>query len=255
METMQALRITLEGEVTSFRYPHFMWGQQPTFEMPPPATIYGHICSAVGEWLDPDGLQFAYHFTHQGMFTDLEHIHAGGMAEPISSRKRKELVSQGYSAVTMYGESTVTPFQRALLFRPRLTLYLNRLELEPAFRSPRFALVLGRSQDLCSYPPGGVRVVSLERRERVCYEHTLLPLEMGARTRRGVAVLMPRYLDYQRGRQPTFAQYLMLRERVLSSRLELPPANALSEWCDTTVPLVNDHARAVIWHSFVGGAS
>ena len=88
METMQALRIEIVGDVTSFRYPHFMWGVQPTFEMPPPATIYGHICSVVGEWIAPEGLRFAYHFTHEGKFNDLEHIHAGGMVEPVSAQKR-----------------------------------------------------------------------------------------------------------------------------------------------------------------------
>lgn len=251
METMQALRITLEGEVTSFRYPHFMWGEQPTFEMPPPATIFGHICSAVGEWISPEGLEFAYHFTHAGKFTDLEHIHAGGMVEPVSPRKRKELESLGYPDVTLYGESTVTPFQRELLFRPRLTLYLNRLDLAEAFRRPRYAVVLGRSQDLCTYPPGAVQIVTLERQQRVSYEHTLLPLTMGTRTRRGIAVMMPRYLDYGRARQAMFAQYLMLPERVLSSRLDVTYQETVSEWCDPTVPHIQEHFRAVIWHSFV----
>ena len=67
---MDVLKIVAEGVTTSFRYPHFTLGIQPTFDMPPPATIYGHICSAVGEWLDPDGLQFAYHFTAEAKAND-----------------------------------------------------------------------------------------------------------------------------------------------------------------------------------------
>ncbi len=62
---MRVLKVVLEGITTSFRYPHFMMGVQPSFPMPPPATIYGHICSALGEWIDPKGLAFAYHFTAQ----------------------------------------------------------------------------------------------------------------------------------------------------------------------------------------------
>lgn len=58
---MQVLKVVVEGLTTSFRYPHFVQGVQPTFEMPPPATIYGHICSALGEWVDPKGVTFAYH--------------------------------------------------------------------------------------------------------------------------------------------------------------------------------------------------
>ncbi len=253
METMQALRVELEGEVTSFRYPHFMWGMQPTFEMPPPATIYGHICSAVGAWLeDPASVQFAYHFTHAGKFIDLEHIHAGGMAEPVSTRKRKELLQQGYNDVSLYGESTVTPFKRELLFRPRLTLYLNRTDLEPAFRSPRYPVILGRSQDLCIYPPRAVQIVTLEQREQVYYEHTLLPLEMATRTRRGVTVMMPRYVDYHRRREPDFAQYLLLNERVLPEADQLLTfGTPQPAWCDPTAPTYQGYGRAVVWHSFI----
>ena len=212
-----------------------------------PATIYGHICSAVGDWPDPAGIAFAYHFTHQGKFTDLEHIHAGGMAEPISARKRKELAAAGHHDVSVYGESTVTPFVRELLFRPRLVLYLDRLDLTAAFRSPRYAVVLGRSQDLCTYPPRAVQVVDLEQRDSAYYEHTLLPLAMGTQTRRGIAVMMPRYVDYRRGRQPDFAQYLMLNERVT---LDLTYARAESVWCDPTAPTYKDLGRAVVWHRF-----
>src|SRR5260221_7605158 len=72
---MRVLKVTLEGITTSFRYPHFMTGVQPSFPVPPPSTIYGHICSALGEWVDPEGLAFAYHFTAQESVVDLEHIH------------------------------------------------------------------------------------------------------------------------------------------------------------------------------------
>jgi CRISPR-associated protein Cas5t len=226
-----------------------MWGVQPTFEMPPPATIYGHICSAVGDWIAPQGLRFAYHFTHEGKFNDLEHIHAGGMVEPISAQKRKELARQSYTDVTLYGESTVTPFQRELLFRPRLTLYLDRLDLEAAFRSPRYVVVLGRSQDLCTYSPGGVQIVTLEQHASAYYEHTLLPIAMGAATRRGVAVMMPRYVDYQYRRQPTFAQYLMLNERVLPPHMQMVGTPA-PVWCDPAAPRQNGYHRAVVWHTF-----
>lgn len=252
MRTMQALRVEIVGDVTSFRYPHFMLGVQPTFDMPPPATIYGHICSAVGDWIDPASVRFAYHFTHSGKFTDLEHIHAGGMMEPISTRRRNELARQEYHNITMYGESTVTPFVRELLFRPRLVLYLDRPDLESAFRSPCYPVVLGRSQDLCTYPPGAIEVVMLEECQAAYYEHTLLPLSMAARTQRGVTVMMPRYVDYWQGRQPHFAQYLMLNERVLPRSRGLQTFGAAeSVWCDPAAPRFKDYARAVVWHSFV----
>lgn len=247
---MRVLRVRLEGDVTSFRYPHFMWGSQPTFDMPPPATIYGHICSAVGEWLDPTSLRFAYHFTSLAKFTDLEHIHAGGAVEAISPRRRREFATRGHPEVALYGEATVTPFNRELLFRPRLTLYLDRPDLAEAFRHPRYAVALGRSQDLCSYPPGGVEVIDLEQCEVGYYEHTLLPLAMGAQTRRGVAVMMPRFVDYRNRRQTSFAQYIMLKDRVVSTDIQTF-GDTEAMWCDGTAPRFKDVGRAVVWHSFV----
>lgn len=250
MATMRVLRVTLEGDVTSFRYPHFMWGTQPTFDMPPPATIYGHICSAAGEWLDPASLRFAYHFTSSGKFMDLEHIHAGGAVDTISTARRREFAARGHTDVTVYGEATVTPFARELLFRPRLTLYIDRPDLAHAFRRPHYPVVLGRSQDLCIYPPGGVKIIELEQQEAAYYEHTLLPLDMGARTRRGVAVMMPRFVDYRNGRRPSFAQYIVLHERVLSADVQTFGAPE-AVWCDPTVPQYKNACRAVVWHSFV----
>jgi len=46
---MRVLKVVAEGPITSFRYPHFMQQIHPSFQMPPPATIYGHISSALGK--------------------------------------------------------------------------------------------------------------------------------------------------------------------------------------------------------------
>src|SRR5438105_3365290 len=99
---MRVLKVVLEGVTTSFRYPHFMLGVQPSFPMPPPATIYGHVCSALGEWVDPTGLAFAYHFTGEGSGEDLEHIRVLGAA----SGKRPG------SAQPKVLEGNINPFKR-----------------------------------------------------------------------------------------------------------------------------------------------
>jgi CRISPR-associated protein Cas5t len=138
---MRVLKVVAEGLTTSFRYPHFMQEIHPSFQMPPPATIYGHVASALGEWFDPSGVQFAYHFTYEGSCKDLEHtiVLTPGVGYLPGSKIPKVL------------EGNVTPFTRELLFRPRLTLYLNRPEWESAFRSPHYVVTLGRSQDLFTY--------------------------------------------------------------------------------------------------------
>ncbi len=231
MATMQVLKVVAEGLVTSFRYPHFMWQKQPSYELPPPATIYGHLCSAMGEWLDPRGLRFAYHFTYSGKVEDMEHIHAG---------------------------NTVMPFHRELLFQLRLTLYLNRPEWEQAFRQPRYVVVLGRSQDLFTYT--SVSQITVEQTERAYYEHTLLPYDdWSTRVLAGNAAMMPRFVDYTRRREASFGRYLALSSKIVDDPDTIgKDSNRVRRYADSPLPWVdpevrdrNTLARGLVWHSFV----
>jgi CRISPR-associated protein Cas5t len=243
---MHVLKVVAEGLTTSFRYPHFMQQIHPSFQMPPPATIYGHICSALGEWFDPTGVQFAYHFTHQGQGrnVDVEHIivlsPSGGNLPGTEIPK----VLQG----------NVNPFERELLFQPRLTLYVNRPEWEPAFRSPRYAVVLGRSQDLFTYTHVGV--VELEQANRAYFEHTLAPHEMALRTMRGITVLMPRYLDYARNRAPTFSRYVVIGKQVMSDEfIQFGDRSNGPYWVDPTTPEAKGAHLGLAFLSFTGDDS
>lgn len=240
---MRVLKVVAEGLTTSFRYPHFMLEIHPTFQMPPPATIYGHICSALGEWFDPAGVRFAYHFTHQGRVRnrDIEHVI---MLRPATGY----LPDTGIPKVL---EGIVAPFQRDLLFQPRLTLYINRPDWEAAFRSPRYAVTLGRSQDLFTYTYVGV--IELQQADRAYFEHTLAPHEMALRTMRGVTVLMPRYLDYTRNRAPTFERYVVIEDRILSDEFyTFGPQPHGPYWIDPTTPKVKDAHLGLVFLSFVG---
>jgi CRISPR-associated protein Cas5t len=189
-EGIDLLRVELAGEVTSFRYPHFTQGFQPTYDMPPPSTIYGLICAAVGRYLtddERDRLRFGYVFHHSGKFVDfMEHLHFKDPIQPF-------------------------PFDRELLFRPRLTLYLTDLALESAFRAPVYPMVLGRSQDLVTIQ--SVEVVGVQRVERGYLEHTLLPMWMATRLPKNVSVAtMARYVSPNR--QPEWSRYALLRDVV-----------------------------------------
>ena len=238
---MRVLKIVAEGLTTSFRYPHFMQGMHPTFEMPPPATIYGHICSALGEWVSPEGVQFAYHFTYRAKADDVEHIHV------LTSSKGK-LPGTRLPKVL---EGAVNPFKRTLLFGPQLVLYLNQPDWEPAFRSPCYAVVLGRSQDLFTYTSVGV--VDLVKSERAYFEHTLAPYRMTMQTGRGYAILMPRFLHYHNNRAPVFARYIVLHRRVHSDEfLRLSNAPAETYWVDPTTPAVRNAYLGLLFHTFVG---
>jgi len=238
---MRVLKIVAEGLVTSFRYPHFMQGVQPTYEMPPPATLYGHICSAVGEWFDPIGVEFAVHFTFQSRFEDIEHTH---ILTPGRGRLKGTSLPKAL-------EGQVNPFQRGLLFRPRLVLYLNRPEWADAFRHPRYPVILGRSQDLFTYIT--VEIADLEPATSAYFEHTLAPYSFARRTAQGIVVLMPRFLDYRRNRCPTFGRYVVLNRRV-HSRNFLRFAGETEEqfWTDPTAPEISGDPLGLTFHTWVG---
>ena len=199
---MRVLKVVAEGITTSFRYPQFMQQIHPTYEMPPPATIYGHIASTLGEWFDPKDVRFAYRFTFSGQGNDIENILVATLASGYLKSTKIPKVLAG----------SVNPFERAILFQPRLTLYVNRPEWEDAFLSPCYPVLLGRSQDLFIYT--SISVVELEQAPFAYFEHTLLPYSTTQYTSHGYAVYMPRYLDYNNNRQPTVARYFIVRNRL-----------------------------------------
>ncbi|MBW2030607.1 MAG: CRISPR-associated protein Cas5 [Deltaproteobacteria bacterium] len=238
---MEVLKIVAEGVTTSFRYPHFMQGIQPTFRMPPPATIYGHVCSALGEWFDPTGIMFGVQFYYKGVFEDMEHVH---IVSPSTGRLPGTKVLKAL-------EGKVNPFRREILAHPSLTLYISRPQWLDAFRHPRYAVVLGRSQDLFTYQK--VEVVSLEPRESAYFEATLAPYGLAKRTGAGRVVTMPRFVDYLRGREPFFGRYVILERRVHTRDFLLFSEDPEPRyWTDPTGPVVDGDAQGVILHTWVG---
>jgi len=234
--TQRVLKIEIEGEVTSFRYPHFTQGYQPTYDMPPPSTIYGLVCSAVGALIEHADFEFGYHFQHSGKFVDYkEHLH---YLDPIQPN----------------------PLDRELLFKPRLTLYLKDLALAEAFRRPYYSLTLGRSQDL-------VRVASLKEIDLIeasqgVFAHTLLPLDMApVLAAHTVAATMPRYVDERR--HVNWSVYAMLTsstpypappdtEDMFAEEAELDMSRLYPQtlwFADETVKTRQGQPRLICWHS------
>jgi CRISPR-associated protein Cas5t len=220
---ISVVRVEIGGTVTSFRYPHFVQGVQPTYEMPPPSTIYGLICAVTGQFEPPEQFEFGVHFTYEGKFRDLEHVH-------LSIPYRQ-----------------ANPFQRELLFNPRLTLYLAPEKYGKAFQYPYYPLALGRSQDLMTCLD--IQPVTLERATSAYFEHTLLPAEYAPRFQRTIAATMARYIDRQR--RPIWGQYAILRERVIYPDTEDPYHNRYPPvWVDPTAPTYQGLPRGVILHRF-----
>jgi len=235
---MRVLKVVVEGLVTSFRYPHFLVGIHPTYEIPPPATIYGHVCSAVGEFISPDATQFAYHFTYEARFKDYEHLHF--FSQKAASADRAKM----------------SPQTRELLFKPQLTLYLSNTDLLPYFRSPFYPVILGRAQDLMTYTR--VEIIELQRAEQAFYTGTLLTLMQSAQIGgHSFAVQMPRYID--ENRRTYWGQYAVLPDEKGVSPVIYPTTGSLDFgnmdiWIDPEAdarhPYKKELQRGVIWHDW-----
>jgi CRISPR-associated protein Cas5t len=219
---MQVLRVEMDGVTTSFRHPHFLIGRQPSYALPPPATILGHIASALGEWPAPEGLRFAYSFQSAGRVDDLENIYATEIGGSIPRG-----VNWPYP-VNVTG--TMNPVPREILFQPHLTLYVDAPlmldQLYAAFREPRYMVVLGRSQDLACYR--SVDIIDAEEREAGYLQGTLVHWHERQRFRQGAGMIMPRFIDPENRRRVIWSPYLLLEGRAFITPAD--QAEAGTEW-------------------------
>ena len=130
---VDAVRLDICAYTASFRIPGMM-GYQTTSPVPPPATVYGLLAAAAGREVTPEETWIAYRFEYVTQAQDLETI--------ISFFDGGPSWSQKLNAVN------AAPIIREFLFQPRLVLYLKPGDVAEAFLEPRYALLLGRSQDV-----------------------------------------------------------------------------------------------------------
>ena len=205
MDELRVLSIRIEAITTSFRYPNIMITKLPTFDMPPPATIYGNICCAVGDWFNSEDLEFAYVFTSKAKCFDLETTH---VVKKSTGRLK------GFSDMPKNTEGSINVYEREFLFMPILDLYIKGKEglldkLEKSFIEPAFDFVIGRSQDLASCTE--IDFITIKKAESIHLDNTLLPWEYRKYFTSGKAVMMPEYLDYLQKRTPYLERYLQLK--------------------------------------------
>lgn len=261
---LKVAKITIDAPVASFRYPHFLIGRQPTYDMPPPSTIYGHIASAAGELPEPGGIRFGYHFTAISRTSDLEHQHIIWRGAPEKlSREEGARFREWRKVHSVALGSAIQPTLRDFLYGCRLVLYLTPHSLAEAFGDPVFCMNFGRSQDLAKVEK--IEVIDLFEAEGAYLENTLLPFrQMRHRTGYGVTAYMPRYIGPPPAREAQFDTYVVLREMVFAGKVDdaiVPrgsPKRLLNGSTDSNeVWLVDPDSspiagvrRAVVFHGF-----
>ena len=202
---MKVLKAKITSITSSFRYPQIMVGKIPTFEMPPPATIYGHLCGILGEWFDQTALQFSYNFKYKSRCYDKELIHVVGVAGG-----KYEYDGQIYKK-NIEGNTNVQ--NREFLFDTEMILYLKGdddiiKKLYDKFGDIEYSYILGRSQDLATCQ--SYEIIEIEESKICFFENTLLPWDFRKKTVKGFPIMMPKYVDYNNYRQPVFERYLQI---------------------------------------------
>lgn len=148
---MEALRVLIKSWTTSFRYPTFISGFQPTLPVPPLSTLYGMISACKGNIVTPDDVSIGYLFECESKALDLETI---------------------YELEGLKAKSNV--IKREFLVNPKLYLYLDNTEYKEYFKHPHYPILLGRSSDLAVVSE--IKEVELKKHENVKLGKTILPL-------------------------------------------------------------------------------
>ena len=148
---MKFLRVLISGWTSSFRYPTFISGFQPTLPVPPLSTIYGLLSAIKGEYITPNDMNVGFIFFHEGKSIDLETI---------------------YEIKSLKGNKS-NIVKREFLFNPKMYLYISDLDFVKYLKNPKYQLCLGRSTDLAIIEE--YKEVDLEKKVNVRLGKTILP--------------------------------------------------------------------------------
>jgi len=160
---MEFLRVTITSWMSSFRYPKFQVGYQPSLPVPPPSTILGLLSAAKGEIVNPQDISFGYLFFHQLKGIDIEKVYELGRKTIKTNILRREI-----------------------LYNCNLYVYIDDFNFAEFFRRPYYQLLLGRSTDLAQVHQ--IKRVQLDEKKGVTLGHTPLPLELNIP---GIVQLLP----------------------------------------------------------------
>lgn len=152
---MEVIRIHVKGYTSSFRYPIFISGFQPSLPVPPLSTIYGFLSAARGEIVKPSSTGIGYIFDSKGKFVDLETVYELG----------------GY----LNAKSNVC--KREVLVEPEMYLYVTDKSLEKYLRKPCYPMLLGRSIDLCMIDD--IKTIKLKKtKSRIKVGKSIIPFDV-----------------------------------------------------------------------------
>ena len=170
-------RIKITGWISSFRYPIFVYGYQPTLPVPPYSTIYGLLSAACGRTISPEDSDVKFVFKSSGKGVDLETVY-----------------EWSFNKI-----SKTNVIKREFLMNPELYLYIENEDLAFCFRKPAYPLLLGRSTELAFVEE--IRRVKLVKKNNFTVGGVLLPFPP-IRSLNGMIQALPTHFTPTLPREP-----------------------------------------------------
>lgn len=134
----KALKVKIKSWTSSFKYPTFVSGFQPTLPCPPISTIYGLLSAAKGSKVTPKNVKIGYRFSSEDKTQQLFRL-----------RELKR------------GDFKSNVVEREVLINNNLTLWVLDGEFKEYFEKPMYPLLLGRTEDICKVEK--IKDVNLEK--------------------------------------------------------------------------------------------
>jgi CRISPR-associated protein Cas5t len=173
---VKLLHVRIEGWTATFRLPLLYSGTGLSAPVPPYSTLLGLIGSLAGREVSASEARIGYEFQSQGLALDLE-------------RTTRLMMEKKTHRLRLQPERGIA--KRQFHVRPRLDLYLDKLEFRSVFESPENPPCLGRSQDVAWVTT--VEEVEAESAKEGYIRGTLIPFpEPNAG---GVILRLPEYFD------------------------------------------------------------
>jgi CRISPR-associated protein Cas5t len=131
---METHKIEISTWTSSFRYPNYISGFQPTLDVPPLSTVLGLINASAGKYLDYANEKIGYYFEYEAKCVDVETIYQIG-----------KIASANLSPSL---KATSNVIKREFLYDCKLLIYTPSEQIKKYLLNSVYPLLLGRSSDL-----------------------------------------------------------------------------------------------------------
>lgn len=173
---METYKIVLQSDTAFFRNEVTCTSVQESFNCPPLSTIHGLIAAAYGEYRYDIDIGYFFEFRHK--CTDFELVMRKN--DSHKDRFKKYINDERFDRNDILrGCFGTVPVRREILFNCRLVLYLNDKDIAESFKSPYYALVFGRLEDLASISEKPKKIDIISVKEPVRFGKTIIPFSEG----------------------------------------------------------------------------